>query len=255
MTEVRFSLRPLAVWLLAFPLTGASPLARGQQFYSDNQWVAPHGVGTLIGTVGQDYSSGTLVAALFEGWEFNAQAIHYWEDPRTNDDSYTSFNFFAKHRFSENEAGTAGYGIMAGTGQFPDHLAQGQVTQAFRSWWANGVLSYALAGNQVTLDLLPGVLVNLDQDQEGENAWGFTYASRIAIYGTLPQTAIVAEVFGTAGEAFAEPSYRVGLRWESPKLILAGTYSDAFNGSGGAGFELGFMYFTEPLFCGGGCRN
>ena len=226
-----------------------------QQFYSDNQWVAPHGVGTLIGTVGEDYSSGTLVAAFIPEWEFNAQATHYWEDPRDREDSYTALNFFVKHRLSENESGTAGYALMAGTGHSPDYQAAGEVTQAFSSWWANGVLTYAFANDLVTLDLLPGVLVNVDQNQKGETAWGFTYASRLAVYGALPQTALVGEVFGTVGEAFADPSYRVGLRWESARLILTATYSDAFNGAGGAGFELGFMFFTDPFLCVGGCRE
>ena len=115
-------------WLSSLVLLLSPGSTLGQQFYGDNQWVAPHGVGTLIGTVGEDYTSGTLVAALVEGWEFNAQATHYWEDPRSGDDSYTAFNFFVKHRFSENERGTAGYGVMAGTGHSPDHVAQGQVT-------------------------------------------------------------------------------------------------------------------------------
>jgi len=59
----------------------------------------------------------------------------------------------------------------------------------------------------------------------------------------------VAEVFGTAGEAKSDPRYRFGVRWESKKLVIAATYSDAFDGSGGAGFEIGFIYFTEPRFC------
>ena len=231
-----------------------SPLAaQAQQFYSDNQWVTPFGVGTLIGTVGEDYSSATRVAALVPEWEFNLQATHYWDDPRGKDGAYTSANLCAKHRFNENQAGSAGSAVMFGTGLSPDHLENDTVTQAFRSYWANGIFTYAFNDDRVTLDLLPGALVNLDEEQSGETAWGFTYASRLAIANVLPSTSFVAEAFGTAGEAYADPSYRVGLRWESPKLIVTGTYSDAFNGDGGAGFEIGFMYFGEPRFCFGGC--
>jgi len=50
-----------------------------------------------------------------------------------------------------------------------------------------------------------------------------------------------------------DPSYRPGIRWESPKLDITGMHSDAFDGSGGAGFEIGLMYFTDPRFCFGGC--
>jgi hypothetical protein len=75
------------------------------------------------------------------------------------------------------------------------------------------------------------------------------------VYDVIPQTAIVGEVFGTTGEAYSKPSYRFGLRWESPKLVVAGTFSAAFDGSDGAGFELGIMYFTEPRYCLRGCRG
>jgi hypothetical protein len=64
----------------------------------------------------------------------------------------------------------------------------------------------------------------------------------------------VAEAFGTTGEAESEPGYRVGIRWESPKWVIAGTFSERFDGKGGAGFELGVLYFTDPRFCFGGCR-
>ena len=63
----------------------------------------------------------------------------------------------------------------------------------------------------------------------------------------------MAEVFGVAGEAEADPAYRFGVRWEGKKWIIAGTYSNSFKGDGGAGFELGVMYFTEPRLCWGGC--
>ena len=230
-------------------------LAQAQQFYGDNHWVAPHGVATLVGTVGEEYSQAYAIAALIPEWEFNAQITHYYDDPRGDSGSYTATNLYVKNRISENEAGTTGYAFMVGTGLFPEHLEQGEVTTAFQSWWANGVATYGFADDRVLLDLMPGVMVNLDQGESGDTAWGFTYASRLAVYDVIPQSAIVAEVYGTAGEAYAKPNYRVGVRWESPKWIVAATYADAFDGSGGAGFELGLMYFTDARFCFGGCRN
>jgi hypothetical protein len=56
--------------------------------------------------------------------------------------------------------------------------------------------------------------------------------------------------------AYSEPQYRAGIRWESKQLIIAATYSAAFDGSDGAGFEVGFMYVIDPkkfLCLGGGC--
>ena len=232
-----------------------SPASHAQQFNGDNQWVAPHGVATLVGVVGEYYSQFIATAALIPEYEFNIGFTHYYDDPVDGSGSYTANNLYVKKRLSQNEAETAGYALMFGTGLWPEHLEGDEVSNAGESWWVNGVATYSFNDNQVSLDLLPGVVLNTDQDQNGENAWGVTYASRLAIAGIVPQSSIVTEVFGTFGEAHAEPSYRFGLRWDSPKLYIALTYSDAFDGSGGAGMELGFMYLTEPRLCWGGCRR
>ncbi len=241
----------IAAWLLAsLALPG-----HAQQFSGDNQWVAPYGVGTFVGTVGEEYSQFYAIASLVPEWEFNAQFTHYYDDPRDNTDSYTATSLYVKRRLQENDAQTAGYAFLAGTGMFPEHLEQGQRNAALDSWWAMGVATFNFADDKVLWDILPGVTYNTDHGDQGEDAWGFTYTTRLAIYGVIPQSAIVAEAFGTAGEAYAEPSYRFGVRWEGKKWIVAATYSDAFDGSGGAGFELGIMYLTEPRFCFGGCRR
>ena len=226
-----------------------------QQFVGDNQWVAPTGVSTLVGTVGEEYSSVILIGALIPEWEFNAMGSYYYDDPREKSEDYVASTFWAKRRLFENEAQTEGYSVAFGTGLLPDHLQEGNVTHAFKSYFVQGTATYAFADDKVLLDFVPGVIVNLDQDQDDETAWGMTYASRLAVYGVIPQTALVGEVFGTTGEAYTKPSYRVGLRWESPNLVIAGTFSDAFDGSGGAGFELGIMYFTKPRYCIKGCQG
>ena len=118
------------------------------------------------------------------------------------------------------------------------------VTQAFDSYFSTLTATYAWNDDRFRLDVLPGFTANLDQGDTGETAWGFTYTSRLAIYDVIPQSAIVAEVFGTAGEAYAPPSYRAGVRWEGKKWVVAGTYSDAFDGSGGAGLKS--VSFTLP---------
>lgn len=241
--------------IIAILLSTFSLIGHAQQFAGDNQWVAPHGVGTFVATAGEEYSQLYAVASLVPEWEFNLQLTHYYDDPRDETDSYIASGLFVKRRLQENDAQTAGYAFLAGTGMFPEHLEQGQRNAALDSWWVSGVATYNFANDKVLWDILPGVTYNTDHGDEGGNAWGFTYTSRLAIYDVIPQSAIVAEVFGTAGEAYAEPSYRVGVRWESPKWIVAATYSDAFDGSGGAGFEIGLMYLTEPRFCFGGCRH
>ena len=130
------------------------------------------------------------------------------------------------------------------------------MTDAFESWWVTLTATYAFLDDRVLLDVLPGAVVDTDDGPTDDTAWGFTYTSRVAIYDVIPQSAIVGEIFGTTGEAYAEPAWRFGVRWESPKWIAALTYSDAFDGSGrgGAGIEFGIMYYTDARFCFGGCR-
>jgi hypothetical protein len=246
----------LGRWLISvFPMLALMAPAQAQQFMGDNQWTAPHGVSTQVITVGEEYSQYYFVLAAMEGLELNAQFIHYYDDPRDSTESHTSSLFYAKYRISENDAKTTGYSVFIGTGLNPDYLDQGVVTQAFDSYFSTLTATYGWNNDRVLLDLMPGFTANLDQGDTGETAWGFTYGARLAIYDVIPQSAIVTEVFGTTGEAYAAPSYRAGVRWEGKKWIWAGTYSDAFDGSGGAGFEIGFIYFTDPRFCFGGCKR
>ena len=233
----------------------APDAAHAQQFYGDNQWVAPHGVATLVGNVATEYSQAIATVALIPEWEFNLSWMNTYDNPLTGSSSYDSYNFWVKRRLSENEAETAGYAFMAGTGLWPEHIVDGNASSAGESWWANFVATYAFLDDTVLLDVLPGFILDTDRKQSGESAWGFTYGSRVAWYGVIPRSAIVAEVFGTAGEAFTEPSYRAGVRWESPKVIVTLTYTEAFDGSSSGGAELGLIYFTEPRFCFGGCRR
>ena len=243
-------------WLIgAFAMLVLVAPAQAQQFMGDNQWTAPHGVSTQAGSVGEEYSQYIFVLAFKEDWEFNAQFTHYYDDPRDSTESHTATSIYVKHRISESDAGTTGYSVFVGTGLNPDYVEQGEVTQAFDSYFSNLTATYGWKNDRVLLDVMPGVTVNLDQGDTGETAWGFTYTARLAIYDVIPQSAIVTEVFGVAGEAYAPLSYRAGVRWEGKKWVWAATYSDAFDGSGGAGFEIGFIYFTEPRFCFGGCKR
>ena len=232
--------------------------AQAQQFNSDNQWTAPHGVGTLVLTAGEDYSTAVAVAALLPDTEFNIGVTRFRDSPKDRTDAHYSGIFYIKRRLTENEAGTAGTSISVGTGVNPSYLSAGEVTDTFQSWFATYDYTMAFRDGQVTWDLLPGVVANLDKDQQDETAWGMTWSTRVAVYQIIPQSAIVAEVFGTAGEAYAEPAYRVGIRWESPKLVIAASYGDTFDSAGSPGFEIGFMYLTDPqrwLCLGGGCKK
>ena len=245
----------LLLWL-QFASLGVSPV-EAQQFNSDNQWVAPHGVGTFVLALGQEYSTIMAVAALLKDTEFNLGYTRFEGNPDGRTEAHYSGTFYVKRRLSENEAGNGGWAVMGGTGVNPSHLEEGDYTDTFRSWWGNAVYTVPFADGAVTWDLLPGFLVNLDQDQAGENAWGMTWSSRMAIYKIVPQSALVGEVFGTIGEAYSEPAYRAGVRWESPRVIIAATYGDSFNRSGSPRFELGLLVLTNQhkFLCLGTCRE
>ena len=223
-------------------------VSNAQQFAADNQWVAPEGVATLVGTFGQKYMMLDFTLAAHQEWEVNVQAVHYYNDPSKQSGPYTSPSLYVKRRLKQNKTETGGYAVFLGTGIYPQHLDKGEVTSRFQSWWAMGVATYAFAGDRIMLDILPGVVANLDHKQTGTTAWGFSYSTRVAVYRIIPSSALVAEVFGTAGKASAPFSYRAGIRWESKKWVVAGTYSDGFSTTNGAGLEIGILYYTERLW-------
>lgn len=247
-----------ALGLLLLLSFAAGKPASAQQFNSDNQWVAPHGVGTFVLTVGEEYSLLQATAALIPETEFNIGVIGYYDDPLDMTEGHYTGSFYIKRRVYENEAGTGGWAVMGGTGISPGYLSHGELLDTFQSWWVNVVYTIPFLDGGVTWDILPGCLLNLDKDQSGREAWGMTYSSRVAVYRIIPQSAVVGEIFGTAGEARAEPTWRLGARWESPHAIVAATYGRTFDGEGGPRLELGVLVLTNPLkiFClGGGCSK
>jgi hypothetical protein len=258
MSDFRSRIRVGPVWgmFLALVVATGGP-AGAQQFNGDNQWVAPHGVGTFVLTIGQEYSTIMAVAALLPETEFNLGVTHFVEKPLDLTEGHYSGIFYVKRRLSENEAGTGGWAVMGGTGVYPGYLSAGEVTDSLQSWWANAVYTIPFRDGTVTWDLLPGFLVNLDKDRTGQDAWGMTYSSRAAVYKVIPRSAIVGEVFGTTGEAYAEPTWRLGVRWESPRVIVAATYGDSFSSGGGPRFEIGVLVLTNQLkfLCLGKCRK
>jgi len=258
MGDFRSRIRVGPVWglLLALVVATGGP-AGAQQFNGDNQWVAPHGVATFAPTVGQEYSMFIAVAALLPETEFNIGVTHFFDKPLDLTEGHYSGIFYVKRRLSENEAGNGGWAVMGGTGVNPSYLQEGEVTDTFQSWWANAVYTIPFRDGAVTWDLLPGFLVNLDKDQSGETAWGMTYSTRVAVYKIIPHSAIVGEVFGTTGEAYAEPTWRLGVRWESRRVVIAATYGDSFSGAGSPRFEIGAIFFTNQLkfLCLGKCQK
>jgi len=236
---------PMGLVALATVLLGDD--CRAQQFNSDNYWTAPHGSATIVATAGQHYSALITVFALFPAWEFNAGATLFTEDEQTNTLNHFSPTFFVKHTLYENQAKTGGWSATLGTGVSPSYLQAGTITDPFKSYWFNVAATFPFFDNTLSLDLLPGTLVNMNYGSSSETAWGFTYSSRLAIYKVIPKSAIVGEIFGTEGEASSKPQYRAGVRWESSNVVAALSYGAAVDGTQGAGVELGVIIVTPPF--------
>jgi len=248
-------LRQQLVVLLLFLTVGAALPVRAQQFNTDNYWTAPEGTETSTLTIGEEYSFLMFTAALFPQWEFNLGATLFKDSPHLNSSGHYSITAYAKYMAYENAAKTGGIGIMGGTGVVPGYFQQGTVIPDAKSYWVSVPVTVPLFDNTLFWDIMPGMTFNKLDDENISTGYesGFTYSSRLAIYKVIPQTAIVGEVFGTEGQAYSDPQYRVGVRWESQHVIAAFTYGDSFDTGLGAGFEFGVMILSPEFLCFGGC--
>lgn len=242
------AVRGILAGAIVMLLAGTLAPVLGQQFNSDNYWTAPHGVGTFVLTGGQHYSTILATAALFPKWEFTIGETLYEKDEETNSDHHYTLTIYVKRMMYENESKTGGWAIMGGTGLYPGYLAAGTVTNSFRSYWVSAPVTIPFFKGALSWDLMPGATVNLGNASDSKSEWGFTYSTRLAVYKVVPQSAIVGEVFGTEGDAYSKPQYKVGIRWEpNTKIVVAASYGACLDGSPGAGFEIGVMFFTRPF--------
>jgi len=222
--------------------------ANAQQFNSDNYLTMPHGTGTFVLTTGQRNSTMYATFALLPGFELNFQSSLFWEDKSSDSPQHFTTNIFGKYMFWVNKANNGGAAIFLGIGKSPGYFSESGYSAMHRNYWTALPLSLPLFNQTLFLDIMPGALVDFGYGNNKETAWGFTYSTRLAIYKVIPKTAIVGEVYGTEGKAYSKPEFKVGLRWEPNSYIVpAITYGACFDGSRGAGFEIGVMIFT-PQF-------
>ena len=237
--------RSLAAPILLL-LAGISTPAYSQQFNSDSYWTAPHGTQTAVLTVGQEYSTLLGVVSLFPKWEFNVGATLFREDSGAGTLRHFSTIGYVKYMFYENKAKNGGGAIMAGTGVVPGFYQSGNLTSDSKSYWAYVPVTLPLFKGTLSWDIMPGYTVNESYGTTKETSTGLLYSTRLALYKVIPQSAIVGEIFGTEGQAYSAPQYRIGVRWESKPLVIALTYGDGLEGNKGAGWEIGFMFFGVP---------
>lgn len=249
-------MKHLGTLVIATLLATAPGRVQAQQFNSDNYLAMPHGTGTFLLTTGTEYSGLIMSFALFRRWEFFSGAFLAWEDTTRRETASWSSTLYAKFMPYENEAKNGGLGIAAGTGSFPGHFELDSTTASFRTYWILPEATLPLLDGRVLWDINPGVLLNTNYGDGSETKWGFLYSTRVAVYGIVPRSSIVGELFGSAGGAYAEPQYRVGVRWEpSSTFVGAVTWSHGFKGAPSAGAEIGIMIFTPRFLCFKGCGS
>jgi hypothetical protein len=247
--------RTVGATLIALVAPMCTP-ALAQQFNSDSWLSKPHGVVTIIPTIGERNSMLMTTFSLFPRWEFTLAGFFYNDDgdPATND-GYSN-TLYAKYMFWENETKNGGMAVKFGTGMFPGFLADDtREKDAFRTYWVNCPLTLPFLGDRLSWDLMPGVSWTDPHAATGEPGWDFTYSTRLAWYAFNPRTAIVGEVYGSEGNGGSGPNYRAGLRWEpNPHVAWAFTYGEASGDDRGPGFEIGVMLFSPPFACVGPCK-
>jgi len=228
--------------------------ARAQQFNSDSYLSKPHGMATLILTYGDRNDIFMNTFSLLPRWEFTAAVYIYNTDDNPKTDDGYSTSLYAKYMFYENKAKTGGFAMKAGTGMDPGYLGTYGLKDAFKTYWTNAPATIPLFDNKLSWDIMPGASITMDYGTRDVTAAAFTYSTRLAYYPTSPTWSIVGEVFGAEGDVTSIPEYKVGPRWEpNQHVVLALTYGQEFNGSNGAGWEVGAMLFSPPFLCLGGC--
>jgi hypothetical protein len=245
----------LGVALLSICALAPNP-ARAQQFNSDSYIAKPHGMSTMILTTGEHTTMFMMTFSLFPNWEFTAAGYMFNTDADRKTAEGTQASVYAKYMFYENAAKTGGFAVKGGGGMKPAYVLDGEGYQTSSvTWWMNAPATIPFFDNRLSWDIMPGFSLTPNAGGTGNDKWAFTYSTRLAWYPTSPKWSIVGEAFGATGEAKLDPEYRIGPRYEPNAYVnIALTYGAKFNGSPGAGFEIGVMLFSPPFLCFSGCK-
>ena len=228
-------------------LAGAWGFDHAKQFNSDNYGTTQQGMRTVIVTVGKRHSLFLDTFSLRKRWEFSLGATAFRKDSDSDRAAYYQLTTYAKYMIFENQAKNGGAAVKFGTGARPGYYQVADLPDDLRDLWTEFPVTFAFHGDDVLLDFIPGGVSNHNFGTTNQNALGFTYSSRLAVYKIIPRSAIVGEVFGTEGEAYSPMQYKTGVRWENPGFIVSFSYGDGLKGNVGAGWEVGFIsYWGRP---------
>lgn len=220
-----------------------------QQFNSDNYLTMPHGTVSTTLTAGVRNSGVIASFALIPNFEFFAQATLFNENTSLEIPSHFTTTVYAKYMFWVNEAKNGGGGVFLGIGKSPGFWTETQFQALHENVWTSVAVTFPFFNNKISWDLMPGLIYDWRSDSDTSGSWGFTYSTRVAVYGIVPKSALVGEIYGTEGSLFSPMEYKVGIRWEPNSTIIpAITYGNTFSGSGqGARLEIGVTIFS-PTF-------
>jgi hypothetical protein len=219
-----------------------------QQFSTDSYLTMPHGTGTFVLTTGERNASMYSTFTLLPRFELNFSSSMYWANESLSTSQFFSLNVFGKYMFWVNEANNGGAAVFLGVGKSPGFYTQDGYSALHKNYWTALPVTIPFLNNMFSWDIMPGAMVDFDYGNNKETAFGFTWSTRLAVYKIIPKTAIVGELYGSEGDAYSKPEYKVGLRWEPNDFIIpAITYGACLDGSKGAGFEIGLVIFT-PQF-------
>ena len=239
-------MKHLSLFLFVVVLSFTS--VKAQQFNTDNYLTMPQGTGTFVLTAGQRNAGFISSFALLNRFEFFAQTALFWDNPPDSISQHFTINLYAKYMFWINKKKTGGGGVFLGYGKSPSYFQQDQFNALHKNLRTSVAITIPFFDNMISWDIMPGGIVDFEYGDQKKTAWGFTYSTRVGIYRIIPETAIVGEVYGTAGELNSPAEYKVGLRWEPNNFIVpAITYGGCFDGSRGAGLEIEVLIFAPPF--------
>lgn len=208
----------------------------------------PHGTGTFVITAGQRNTTLISSFALIPKFEFFAQANLFRDYRIDNYVQHFTTTVYAKYMFLVNKQNNGGAAVFLGFGQSPGYFSNTEYTKLHQNIWTAIPVTIPLFRNMISWDIMPGAMIDFDPKDNDQKATGFTWSTRLAIYKIIPKTAIVMEAYGTEGQAYSQPEYKAGLRWEPNDYIVpAISYCSKLTGEYGAGLEIGIVIFS-PQF-------
>ena len=101
----------------------------------------------------------------------------------------------------ENRNKTGGIAITGGTGGFPGYHEKDKRIDSFRNYIIYVHATISFVDSMLSWHINPGVIFDKQGGLENSSwEWGFTFSTRLAVYNVIPKTAIVGEIYGTAGQ-------------------------------------------------------